>query len=670
MLVELGIVVTLQHELHRRSGAAAKTGLEGADHHIGNAGELGTQRAGELGGGDVALGPVGELDDHHTGLIAATAKGGGAEAQRLHHSFTQHRHDGGLHLLHVALHPLDAGPLRPLDEDIDDAAILGRGKAGRQLGKEGTDTAQTEQQHQRRPAGATQHPRQQVAIVPLQPAEPAIEPGGEPVRFIQRAHQPGAHGRGQGQRHQRGAEHRKRKQNRKLGKEPPHHAIHKGDGDKHHHQHGGGGDDRKAHFPGAVPGGQQGRFPPLQMVVDVLHHHDGIIHHQADGKDQRQQGDEVDGKAEIPGADKGGDERYRHRNGRNERGAPLPEEQIEHRHHQHGADGQGLVHLVDRLLDKDGGVVIHLELGPLRQEALHLAEFLLDPLRHCQRVGGGLGDDADTQALFAVALIGAVFVLGSHLHVGDIGQIDALAVGGCGDLQLLEIFRCVVETGDLHRHGHGVVADLAPRQLDVLPLESLFHIAHRDATGRHVGRAQPHIHHLGEIAGERHFAHPVHQTQGVDQHAVGVVGHGGAIHLAAAEVEPDRHIAVAAVLGHQRLVHIIGQLALGTGKGISHIGDPLHHVPAELELDGDHRAPLAGHGVDVLDAADAGELILDGLGDLTLHHRGGRPLIGSGDGDRGDLHVRHLPHRQFAERDQTKHGEQGAEHHRHQRAAN
>ena len=54
---------------------------------------------------------------------------------------------------------------------------------------------------------------------------------------------------------------------------------------------------------------------PLQVVVDVLHHHDGVIHHQADGEDEGQQGDEVDGKAQIPGTDEGRNEGDGHRDG-------------------------------------------------------------------------------------------------------------------------------------------------------------------------------------------------------------------------------------------------------------------------------------------------------------------------------------------------------------------
>ncbi len=77
LLVEFGIVVALQHELHRSGRAAPEARLEGADHHVGNNRQLGAERTGKLGGGHITLGPVGELDDHHAGLIAAAAKGGG-----------------------------------------------------------------------------------------------------------------------------------------------------------------------------------------------------------------------------------------------------------------------------------------------------------------------------------------------------------------------------------------------------------------------------------------------------------------------------------------------------------------------------------------------------------------------------------------------------------------
>ena len=45
LLVELAVIGALQHELHRRGGAASEPRLEGADHHVGDAGEATAQGA-------------------------------------------------------------------------------------------------------------------------------------------------------------------------------------------------------------------------------------------------------------------------------------------------------------------------------------------------------------------------------------------------------------------------------------------------------------------------------------------------------------------------------------------------------------------------------------------------------------------------------------------------
>ena len=157
LLVELAVIGALQHELHRRGGSASEPRLEGADHHVGDAGEATAQGAAKLGGRFVPHRPVAELDDGHAGLIAAAPEGRGAEAHGLHHPLAEQRQDGGLHLLHVALHPLDAGALRPFHEHIEHAPVLGRGEARGQLAKEGANAAEAEQQHQGHPDGAAQH---------------------------------------------------------------------------------------------------------------------------------------------------------------------------------------------------------------------------------------------------------------------------------------------------------------------------------------------------------------------------------------------------------------------------------------------------------------------------------------------------------------------------------
>jgi flagellar basal body rod protein FlgG len=48
----------------------------------------------------------------------------------------------------------------------------------------------------------------------------------------------------------------------------------------------------------ALDGGGEGLHAFFDVAVDVLQHHDGVVHHQADGQHQRQQGEGVDGEAE------------------------------------------------------------------------------------------------------------------------------------------------------------------------------------------------------------------------------------------------------------------------------------------------------------------------------------------------------------------------------------
>ena len=64
-LVELAMSGALQHELHRRGGAASEPRLEGADHHVGDAGGRPLRGAAKLGGRFVPHRPVAGLDDGH-----------------------------------------------------------------------------------------------------------------------------------------------------------------------------------------------------------------------------------------------------------------------------------------------------------------------------------------------------------------------------------------------------------------------------------------------------------------------------------------------------------------------------------------------------------------------------------------------------------------------------
>jgi len=70
-------------------------------------------------------------------------------------------------------------------------------------------------------------------------------------------------------------------------------------GEKSHHvgQHAEG--DRHGYFSGPGYGGVEPWNTALAMMVDVFPNHDGIIHHNAEGNNKREQGDHVN--ADIHG---------------------------------------------------------------------------------------------------------------------------------------------------------------------------------------------------------------------------------------------------------------------------------------------------------------------------------------------------------------------------------
>ena len=71
------------------------------------------------------------------------------------------------------------------------------------------------------------------------------------------------------------------------------HARQHGEGYEHRHDDQGGGNDRGPHLIGGVDGCLARTLAAFNMLGDVFQHHDGIVHHHADGHGERCQGDDV-----------------------------------------------------------------------------------------------------------------------------------------------------------------------------------------------------------------------------------------------------------------------------------------------------------------------------------------------------------------------------------------
>ena len=86
-------------------------------------------------------------------------------------------------------------------------------------------------------------------------------------------------------------------------------------------------DDRQRDLVRAADRGVERRHAVLDMAVDVLDHHDRVVHHEADAEHERQQRQQVDRIAERQERDHHPDQRQRNGDDRDEGRAQIAEEQ-------------------------------------------------------------------------------------------------------------------------------------------------------------------------------------------------------------------------------------------------------------------------------------------------------------------------------------------------------
>ena len=167
---------------------------------------------------------------------------------------------------------------------------------------------------------------------------------------------------------------------------------------EHRAQHQGHGDDGPVTSSIALRAASRGAQALLQPALDVLHHHDGVIHDDADGQHQAEQRQVVQAEAEpamtakVPtmatGTAISGISAARQfcRNTQHHDG------------HQDHRVAQRLEDLVDRLADERRRVVDDLVVQALGEARLQLVHLGVHPIRHRRVQGVGAGQLKDQPA--------------------------------------------------------------------------------------------------------------------------------------------------------------------------------------------------------------------------------------------------------------------------------
>src|SRR5205807_2684597 len=111
------------------------------------------------------------------------------------------------------------------------------------------------------------------------------------------------------------------------------------------------------HFGHGAGGGFAGPHAVIDMALHRFHHHDGVIHHNADGQHQSEHAGDIDGEAQQREQRERADDRYGNGQQRNQRGAPVLQEDEDDEDDEADGFEQRLQHVFNGGPHEHGGVV-------------------------------------------------------------------------------------------------------------------------------------------------------------------------------------------------------------------------------------------------------------------------------------------------------------------------
>ena len=381
------------------------------------------------------------------------------------------------------------------------------------------------------------------------------------------------------------------------------------------------------------------------MPVDVLQHHDGIVHHQADGQHHRQQRQGVDGETHQAHQGKCTDQRHRDGHQRNDGGTQRTQEDKDDQDDQPHRFPDGDKHVVDRLANKLRVVVGHRHFHAFRQQRAYIGHGLSQAVGDIQRVGGSLLDHAHRHRRLALVANNTAFVRRADFGITNVSQAQQVTARIIED-QLIKLLRGV-HVG-FREHGEFALLRLnTPRRnLDILPAQGVFHVLHGEVVRGELLRVEPDAHGEGARAANLHFGDAGDGLQAILDHPLQHVGdlHGAVAF--AVEGDPDHRLGVGLDLLHNGLGNFIRQQAAHPAQTVAYIVGGFIGVAAQAELRGDLGIFRTADGADEIQSVDARQHVFDRLGDLGLHDLRAGARIGNVNRDNRHVDIRVLAHGQ------------------------
>ncbi|MNO87932.1 hypothetical protein D3C76_793660 [compost metagenome] len=410
--------------------------------------------------------------------------------------------------------------------------------------------------------------------------------------------QRGDHGDQDGHRHAEG----------EFAEQPADDAAHEQQRNERGDQREADGNHREADFRRALQRRLQPRLAALQVAMDVLHHHDGVVDDEADRDDQRHQGQVVEGEAEQVHRREAGAQRHRQHRGDDQGGGQLAQEQPHHHDHQRNGDQQGQFHLVQRGANGSCAVVENFHLDARRQHLAQTRQGLADSIGSLDDVRPRLAQDHQGHPRLAVrpGLHVVVFrrgddtrhVLEEHRRAVAIGDHQVVVLAGA---EQLVVGRQGGNPPLTEQRALGLVA--AGR------LQRLAQVGEGQAVGGKLLRLRLDADRRTLLAGNEDLPHPGNLAELARQQHLGVVAQLDQRHQAGADTEDhDRAVRRVDLAPHRQVRHVVRQApGGGIDRRLHFLGGDVD-VLLQLELQVQHGGAECAAGGHLAHPGDGAEL--------------------------------------------------------------
>ena len=442
---------------------------------------------------------------------------------------------------------------------------------------------------------------QQARIESIKPIEERFRDAEEPSLFLAFQEFRTKHRR-KSERTKRRKEHSPDHHRHKFAEQEPSRTSQRKHRHEHGHQHDRCRNHRKKDFVGSSHGRLLGRHPVFNLVVNVFHNHNRIIHDKPNRKDHRQERKHVDTEPAKIKHKEATDNRHRHHDHRDKRRAAFAEERKDNRNHEHERNKDGLHHFLDGGSDINRSITTVKQFHAFRDFATDILHALVKLVCNFNVVTARLRHERKRNRVLAVAPKARTRILRFVMDICHIGNTDNSSIGGRLDGDIAERFGVEDSPKRTDRKSRFSSFDGTGREFEVALLQCRRHLCARNAQRLHADGVNPQAHYRTLFAPDSHFGNAVDCLQAFLHMVVRDFRDFHRVELVAHEAHHQNRVVIAIGLINSRFIDIIGQATAHTAHAVTDFVCSRFQVHARFKFNADIGEPVTTRRRQRLDA--------------------------------------------------------------------